>query len=148
MKLQIRNIFTVLCILSSVFSFYSCKKDKPVYSDVPEISFQSISSTSVNASDPLTFTIAYTDGNGDLGENVDGVHNLFLTDSRFGTAYEYRIRELSPSTSIIIKGTLTIELLSAKKTGAGTENAVFSIYVVDRAGNSSNTVTSPTVTVH
>jgi hypothetical protein len=126
----------------------SCKKDEPIFSEVPEIEFVSVSSTNVNATTALTFRISYTDGDGDLGENTDGVKNLFLSDSRFGTPYSYRIKQLSPSTSIIIKGTIVIELNSAKLTGAGPENAVFSIYVVDRAGHASNTVFSPTVTVH
>jgi len=95
-----------------------------------------------------TFTILYQDGDGDLGENTDGISNLFLTDNRFGIPYLYRIKELSPKTPIIIKGTLTITLNSAKLLGTGTENTVFSIYVVDRAGHSSNVVSSPTVIVH
>ena len=140
-------LFTSCCLLTA------CEKDDPipdpiVYSEVPEITFLSVSSTNVNASDPLTFKISYADGDGDLGENTDGVYNLFLTDNRFGTPYQYRIKQLSPTTSIIIKGTIEIELISAKLTGPAPQNAVFSVYVVDRAGHASNTVTSPSVTVH
>lgn len=138
--------FTVFVF--SFFLFSSCSEDEPVYSETPEIAFVSVSSTSVGASESLTFRISYTDGDGDLGENVDGVYNLFLSDSRFGTPYQYRIKELAPRTPLIIKGTLSITLLSAKLTGPGPQNAVFSIYVVDRAGHASNTVISPTVTVH
>lgn len=136
-----------ICLLLS-----SCEKDEPipdpvVYSDVPEITFLSVSSTNVSATDPLTFRISYTDGDGDLGENTNGIYNLFLTDNRFGTPYKYRVKQLSPTTSIVIKGTIEIELISAKLTGPPPQSAVFSIYVVDRAGHASNTVTSPTVTV-
>ena len=151
MKTYTRLPYFLLFTLCTVLS--SCKKDETIgepitYSDVPEISFLSVSSTNVNASDPLTFRISYTDGDGDLGENTNGIYNLFLTDNRFGTPYKYRIKQLSPATSIVIKGNIEIELISAKLTGTAPQNAVFSIYVVDRAGNTSNTVTSPTVTVH
>jgi hypothetical protein len=148
MKVKFRVLFFCPVLIAYCLLFPSCKKDKPVYSEVPEITFVSVSSTNVNDSDPLTFVISYQDGDGDLGENTDGVHNLFLSDNRFATPYQYRVKELAPHSSVIIKGTLSIELISAKLTGAGPENAVFSIYVVDRAGHKSNTVISPAVTVH
>ena len=140
-------IFSVLpfafCLL-----FSSCSKDKPVYSEVPQIEFVSISATNVISSDALTFVISYQDGDGDLGENSPDVSNLFLTDNRIGTPYKYRISELSPSNSIIIKGTLSVKLNHAGLLVSSPENATFSIYVIDRTGHQSNTVTSPTVTVH
>jgi len=139
------------CITVFVFSFLlfsSCSKDEPVYSEVPEITFVSVSSTNVNSSDALTFVISYQDGNGDLGENTTDARNLYLLDSRISTPYQYRISELSPNSSIIIKGTLSVKLDHAGLLGAGPENVVYSIYVVDRAGHQSNTVISPTVTVH
>ena len=131
-----------------IFLFSSCSKDAPVYSEVPEITFVSVSSTNVNSNDPLTFVISYQDGDGDLGENSPGARNLFLIDNRIGTPYEYRISELSPSTSIIIKGTLSVKLDHVNLLGAGPENVTYSLYVVDRAGHRSNTVTSPSVTVN
>jgi hypothetical protein len=140
--------FYCFLILCSWFLIAGCSEDEPVYSDVPEIKFVSVSSTNVNSSDPLTFVISYQDGDGDLGENSPTARNLYLTDSRIGSAYQYRISELSPSNSIIIRGTLSVKLDHANLLGAGPENVVYSIYVVDRAGHASNTVTSPTVTVN
>ena len=136
--------------------FTSCKKDEvipstpPAYSTTPEISFVSVSPTTVNAyGEPVTFTIAYQDGDGDLGENSIDAHNLFLTDNRFGITYPYRIRQLAPSSSsVIIKGQLKIVLDNAGITSTSPQSATFSIHVVDRAGHSSNTVTSSTVTVN
>jgi hypothetical protein len=127
----------------------SCKKDKPVYGETPEIEFVSVSNSSVNAyGQPLTFTISYQDGDGDLGENTADAHNLYLTDNRFGITYPYRISELCPSSSIIIKGQLKIILENAGITGTSPQSATFSIYVTDRAGHASNTVTSSVVTVN
>jgi hypothetical protein len=148
MKSKPAIIFSAIVLMISVFIFSSCEKDPIIYSEVPEITFESVSSANVNSTDPLTFRISYTDGDGDLGENTDGVSNLFLTDSRFSTPYSYRIKQLSPTTSVIIKGSIVIELVSAKLTGPAPQTTAFSIYVVDRAGHQSNTVTSPAVTVH
>ena len=146
-KDKLKIIFYLLPIACCLFIF-GCSKDKPVYSETPEITFVSVSSTNVNSSDPLTFIISYQDGDGDLGENSPDAHNLYLTDNRIGTAYQYRISQLAPNSSVIIKGQLSIILENAGLLGAAPENVVYSVYVVDRAGHSSNTVTSPTVTVH
>lgn len=147
-----RKISRVLLslLVFAAFFFSACKKDKPVYSEIPEISFVSVSSSSVSAyGQPLTFVISYEDGDGDLGENSSDAHNLYLTDNRFGITYPYRISQLAPSSSsLIIKGQLNVILDNAGITGTSSQSATFSIYVVDRAGHTSNTVTSPTVTVN
>jgi hypothetical protein len=108
-----------------------------------------VSNSSVNAyGQPLTFTISYQDGDGDLGENSSDAHNLYLTDNRFGITYPYRISQLAPTTSLIIKGQLKIILDNAGITGTSPQSATFSIYIVDRAGHASNTVTSSVITVN
>ena len=148
MTLAKGKIFLALCLLSFFF-ISSCKEDKPVYSEVPEIKFVSVSHSSVNAyGTPVTFVISYVDGDGDLGENSSNAHNLYLTDNRYGITYPYRISELGPSSSLIISGQLNIILDNAGITGTSPQNATFSIYVIDRAGHPSNTVTSPSVTVY
>lgn len=132
-----------------VLPFIGCEDDPVVYSDVPEISLVSVAPTTVNAfNDSITFLISYTDGDGDLGENSPSAKNLFLTDSRIGSPYQYRICELAPNTSIAIKGTLTLVLNNAGILGTLPEHATFSIYVKDRAGHTSNTIVSPVVTVN
>lgn len=139
----------LLIILGCVFVLASCKKDKPVYSETPEIEFVSVSNSSVSAyGQPLTFTISYQDGDGDLGENTADAHNLYLTDNRFGITYPYRISQLAPNSSLIIKGNLKVILENAGITGTSPQSATFSIYIVDRAGHSSNTVTSSVITVN
>jgi hypothetical protein len=148
MKSKFPKILFGLLPVACCLLFSSCEEDQPIYSEIPEIVFVSISSTNVNSTDPLRFRISYTDGDGDLGENTDGVSNLFLMDNRFSTQYKFRIKQLSPATGIIIKGNIEVELVSAKLTGPAPQTAVFSIYLVDRAGHVSNTVTSPAVTVN
>jgi hypothetical protein len=143
------KLIRVLMIVICVCALAACKKDKPVYSETPEITFVSVSNSSVDAyGQPLTFIISYQDGDGDLGENSSDAHNLFLTDNRFGITYPYRISQLAPTTSLIIKGQLKIILDNVGTTSTSPQNATFSIYVVDRAGHISNTVTSSVITVN
>lgn len=140
-----------LSILFAIIAlFSSCSSDDEGVSLVPAIEFVSVSSSSVTAfSQPLTFTISYRDGDGDLGENDPDVKNCYITDSRNSVTYEFRIPELAPrGSSIIIDGNLNIDLQSVGiSDGVDSETATFDIYLTDRAGNVSNTVTSLSVSV-
>jgi hypothetical protein len=121
-----------------------------VYSTTPEIGVVSISPSTVKEfQDQVTIVISYQDGDGDLGENNPDVSNLFLTDNRIGVTYEYRIPQLSPDNSdLIIKGNLNVVLKNTGITnGASSQTVNYSLYVVDRAGNKSNTVTTSDVMV-
>lgn len=141
---------TILPLLI-VLAIASCKKDDIVISDTPEIEFVSVTpSTVVEYQDSLVFTIWYRDGDGDLGENGNAVDNLFLTDSRNNVTYKFRIPQLAPDdANITIEGNLNVTLQNtAVLNGSSSESFNYSIYVVDRAGNQSNTVTSSTVTVN
>jgi hypothetical protein len=150
MRIQISNKFFLLFFAAFALIFSGCKKDDPIDSAVPTIELESVSSTNVQEGDPLTFRIKYTDGDGDLGENNPDAHNLFLTDNRVNVTYEYRIQELAPSSStIIIRGYLNVELNSTAITdGSSSQQVTYSIHVVDRAGNHSNTVTTSAITIH
>jgi hypothetical protein len=134
------------------FLLSSCKKDdSSEMSSVPEIEMVSVTPLQPKEySDSIVFTIRYKDGDGDLGENDPDVKNLFLTDNRIGITHQYRIQQLAPSgTTIAIEGNLNVVLNNLVITdSSATQNANFSIYVKDRAGNKSNVITSPTITIH
>ncbi|MFN4122292.1 MAG: hypothetical protein ACK4GL_03180 [Flavobacteriales bacterium] len=146
-KLIFRYAFTltlVICMLSS------CKKEESSWSEVPEIKFISISPSSlVQFSSPLTITIEYRDGDGDLGENSPDVVNTFVTDSRNNLTYQLRTQQLAPdNANIAITGRLNIEIPSVAVIGSGnSESFTYSIYLTDRKGNRSNTITTSSVTV-
>ena len=143
------SLFIVNCSLLILLS--SCKKDPPTISITPHIEFVGASSTSIlEYQDILTLTISYTDGDGDLGENNPDVHNLFVVDNRIGITYPYRISELAPdNANIPIKGNLEIKLPGIGITDGSTSQSVtYSIYVLDRQRVQSNTVTSPSITIH
>jgi len=139
----------VFIIITSLFS--ACKKDEEKYSDVPAITFESISPGIVKQfSDSLIVTIGYEDGNGDLGENGSDVKNAFVTDSRNDLTYGFRVKQLAPTdASIIIKGKLLIVIpqVALNNLTGISETATFSIYLEDRAGNKSNVVNTSSITI-
>lgn len=142
--------FPYLTLLITAIIFASCNTENEI-SDVPEISFISVMPNVVTEyQDSLVFSISYRDGNGDLGENNTDTDNLFIEDSRNGVAYGFRIQQLAPNDAdIAIQGNLNITLPNtAIINGGQSESVSYSIWIVDRAGNESNRVTSSTVTVN
>ncbi len=147
MKKSFSKLIFALCLILFIAS---CKKDDEGISNTPEIEFVSVTpSNVVEYQDSLVFRISYRDGDGDLGENGNGVDNFFLTDSRNSVTYKFRIQQLAPDdANIAIQGELDVVLQSAAVlNGQASETVTYSIHIVDRAGNQSNTVTSPVVTV-
>ncbi len=140
----------ILLILPLLF-FSACEKESEKFSEIPLIEFKSISPQQATAySDSVRIEIFYRDGDGDLGENNNEVKNCFVTDSRNGVTYEYRIQQLAPDNAMIaIQGTFHIYLKSVPMMDnlATSEQVTYSIYVTDRAGNQSNTVTTSVITV-
>jgi len=149
-NLRLLSLCTVHCALC-ILLLSSCKKeDKAIHNDTPTIELLSVSSSSIIEGDELTFRIQYTDGDGDLGENSSTANNLFLTDTRVNVTYKYRVSQLAPSSSsVIIRGILNVKLNSTAITdGSNAQQVVYSIYVKDRAGHTSNTVTTSAITIN
>ena len=132
------------------FIFSGCSKDPVEISNVPSISFVSVTPTLVKEyTDSLVFTIDYEDGDGDLGENTSGVENFFLVDSRNEVTYKFRIPQLAPGNSnIAIRGKLSVKLDNTAITdGSPSQSFSYKIYVKDRSGNLSNTINSSVIKV-
>lgn len=144
-----KTLFYILIILAFV-GISSCKKDVEPLDIIPAIEIVSISPGVANEySDAVVIRISYTDGDGDLGENSPSAKNCFVSDNRIGITSSYRIKQLSPEGSAIpIKGLLDIEIGGQGITNGSTQQDVsFSLYVVDRAGHTSNTVSTAAVTI-
>lgn len=139
-------------LLVTLFLCYSCNKDKIEFDSTPSIEVTAISPGSVQEfTQPVTVTIKYKDGDGDLGENSSGVKNCFVTDNRIGIISSFRIQQLGPDGSNIpITGSLNIDLggQGITNTSLSSQNVSFSVYVVDRAGHVSNTATTAAITIH
>ncbi|MBN4061796.1 hypothetical protein JYU20_01190 [Bacteroidales bacterium AH-315-I05] len=153
MKLHRLNKIVPIAFCVFLVFFASCKKNNeedPTMSTTPEITFKSISPSSVKEyQDQITITISYTDGDGDLGENNPDAKNLFIIDTRNSVTYEFRISQLAPSTdSIAIQGDLPIILNNTAITdGSSSQSVSYGVYVQDLAGNNSNMVFTGTVTI-
>jgi hypothetical protein len=130
------------------FAFFSCKKEAT--STAPSIEFVSITPSTVQVGkQTVAITISYKDSDGDLGENSADVKNMFVTDNRNGVVYQFRVQQLAPTGSTIaIQGNLEISMPNTGITnGVSSEQATFSIFVKDRAGNQSNIVSTSAITV-
>ena len=128
---------------------FACKKDETL-SVIPVIEFQSINPLIAQEYiDDIIITISYTDEDGNLGENNPDIHNLFVQDNRNDIEYEYRIPELTPSGSdISITGNFNIKINGTGITDESSSQKVnYDIYVKDREGNKSNTVTTSSITI-
>ena len=132
-----------------VLLLFACKKDETL-SVVPAIEFQSISpSIAQEYIDNIIITISYTDEDGDLGENSPDINNLFVEDSRNGIVYHYRIPQLAPNgNDIPITGNFNIIIDGSGITdGSSSQQVNYTIFVTDRAGNSSNSITTSSITI-
>ena len=140
-----RNLIYILIMLL----LFSCKKDD-TFSVVPTIEFKRINpSIAQEYFDDINIIISYTDGDGDLGENNPDVYNLFVLDNRNGIEYKFRISELTPNgNEIAIEGNFNIKINGSGITNSLTSQQVnYDIYVTDRAGNFSNTVSTSSITI-
>ena len=136
--------------LSAIVLLFSCEKEQEI-SDTPIIEFKSISPATVQEySDDIIIIISYSDGDGDLGENNPDIHNLFLEDNRNGIVYQFRIPHLAPdNNSIAIEGDFNITINGSGITDESSSQQVnYSIYVKDRVGNKSNTITTSNITIN
>ena len=139
----------VVIYILIVTLLFSCKKDDAL-SVVPTLEFQSISpSTAQEYIDDINITISYADEDGDLGENSPDIDNLFVEDSRNGIVYHYRIPQLAPNENeISIEGNFNIKINGTGITDESSSQQVnYNIYVKDRAGNKSNTITTSSITI-
>ena len=146
-----RRLLTVIIAVAMLAGMAGCKKEETI-SDKPEIKFVSMSpGTARKYVDEVKVTISYTDGNGDLGENTPDVKNLFCTDSRNNVTYQFRINQLAPDeANIIIQGEISFNLppQGFADDNNTSEMATYSVYVKDRAGNISNTIQTPALTIN
>ena len=145
-----RNINTLTLTLLMMCVIFSCKKDTEKFSKIPSLEFVKITpSVAAEFVDEVKITVLYRDKDGDVGENDPEVKNLFVTDNRNDVEYSFRIPELTPEGSeIAVEGNFEINLKVLSMVGDQEEgSAAFSVYILDRALNKSNSVTTEAITV-
>lgn len=145
-----KTYWLIMAVFTCLLFTVGCKKEESI-SNTPSLKFVSINpNPAVKYQDEIVIKVEYTDGDGDLGENTPDVKNLFVTDSRNNVTSQYRISQLGPDASVIIRGTLDIVLPPQSFTDDThtSETATYTVYVKDRAGNESNHITSSAITIN
>jgi hypothetical protein len=147
-----------LLFLFALITVTACKK--PDYPNEPELEYKSISKTYMkqNGQDSLVLTFAYTDGDGDIGSDVND--NIFVRDSRTGGLIaSYRFpNDTDQEVGAYRKGELQLIIYSACCIYNDTSYADcgpnpnqledtlrYTIEVVDQSGNESNIIESDEV---
>ncbi|MGB0861770.1 MAG: hypothetical protein ACPG19_05915 [Saprospiraceae bacterium] len=157
-----KHILGLAVIITLVWS--SCITP-PEYPNEPEITFIGFLKDTVRqAVDTNVITISFTDGDGDLGAfDTDTIFNLFLTDTRLGTVFPYRIPYIEEQgVGNGISGEIELRLLPSDnccssavvtlpcqaEANAPDELVVYEVEIVDRAGNRSAPLILPAVTLY
>lgn len=125
----------------------SCNRNKYA----PQITLEEVGPEQVVAlEDSIYMRISFYDMDGDLGENFTDDKNLFVVDQRLNLAHEFRISNIVPGgADVPIQGFLEWTIPSVYITnGNASQKVNYSIYVVDRAGNQSNILETPTITIN
>ena len=140
----------LVIILSIVLS--SCKKDDSLSgsSNVPFIKMIDVSSTTIlQFKDSLVIRFEYTDGDGDIGELNPDQNDLQIKDKRLSKADFYFVKPLSPPGSEIkTKGIIAVQMKNTFLLGtANSETTTFELKLKDRAGNWSNSIITPIITI-
>jgi len=138
-------------VVGSFLLFLGACLDKPNYSVIPAITLDSVSATDITPNkDSIKFYISFTDGDGDIGSETDS--NLFITDSRTGTAAGNKIPSITPDGRIKeISGQIVFTLSEIDSIPDGQRDSIYYFYTIqiaDRAGNLSNEVVTPLIFEH
>lgn len=140
----LHTLSIILIVLST-----GCKKkeEKPV---APIITFKSISATSVTSfANEMRIVFSYEDYQGDIGERDPDTYSLRIKDDRLSGYDWYHIPPMTPDLKELhIKGNYEVALAPLFLLGNGSiETTRFMLQLRDRAGNWSNQIISPSVTI-
>lgn len=148
--------------------YYSSCVNAPDYSDVPEIEFISFSNRQMDQaplnSDTTILSIKFTDGDGDIGFNMDTPgENIFIVDNRTNEFYDrFRAPAIPPQgANNGVSGEINMVLLNTccvfppqdsipnceSPAQYPTNELTFTVYIQDRAGNKSNEIVTPPITL-
>jgi hypothetical protein len=146
-----KNITLLLSVLF-IFPFLNgCKEVvNTTGNPVPRIALVKIAPTEVKQFvDSLKITFTYEDGDGDLGNDNADINSLEVQDERLAKPDYYYVPPMAPvGEKIRIKGQMTMNLRNVFLLGTGNiETTSFTVRIQDRAGNWSNPIKTPEVTI-
>ena len=146
-----KNILKPLAFVLISTLMLSCNTDSnEIFSKIPEINIANTSPLSLKAyRQNVQIVLGYTDGDGDLGWIDPDKYSIYVLDSRLSEEDEYHVPPLAPDGAVIpIQGKLLVELHNSFLLGSGgSETITYTIRMQDRAGNWSNSVTTPSITI-
>jgi len=151
MRKNTKYLLLCSCIFLLTGLLGGCTKEvvAPI-NTIPLINFKSVSATTlVQFKDSLVITFEYTDGDGDIGEENPDKNDLQIKDSRLSKPDFYFVKPLAPpGSSINIKGTIAVQMKNTFLLGtANSEITTFELRLRDRAGNWSNSIVTPVITI-
>lgn len=132
----------------------SCVKP-PNYPIEPQIEFISFSQTTIQEQqDSFYVTFSFTDGDGDLGwaSEDNDTTDIFFLDTRINAVTTVKLPFI-PQQGVGngISGEVRILMLPTRcafqNPPVPTQELIYTLYINDRAGNSSNVLTLPPLTV-
>ncbi|MCY7409590.1 MAG: hypothetical protein LH473_04900 [Chitinophagales bacterium] len=137
-----------LLTVSSLLFFIASCLNPPDYSIIPAIGFDSLSNNIAKVNeDSITIYFNFTDGDGDIGS--DDIPNMFFTDSRTGYPDSFKIPNVTPGGTVkAISGEVAYTFSQFNCIPGRIKDSLFyTIYIEDRAGNKSNEIITPTITL-
>lgn len=151
MRFQLRQYFALVIVFLGIIAFYCCKK-APSYPATPSLTWLNATPNPVKiGTDSLKLKFLFTDGDGDLGLADT---SIFITDIRPNNTntpftYTFNLPNIPSKGSYKqITGNISVNMFSNNscRPGHDTRDTVsYSIYVKDKAGNRSNTITTPPI---
>ncbi len=152
-----RSIYLLFVAMAGLAFLAGCQ-DEDEYSDVPEIKFVSLEKFDYTTPfDSLSLTFSFTDGDGDLGvaSNDTATRDVIATmyemkDGVFvpwddGNPFlKYALPYMEPrGSNASLKGDISISM--SFNLLQPNDTIKYDVYILDRAGNKSNTITTSTV---
>ncbi|HIA36744.1 MAG TPA: hypothetical protein EYM84_00435 [Flavobacteriales bacterium] len=138
---------SILFLFIILFSFCKKEEEEP---KIPVLKLIDITPLSlVQYNEPVYITIGYSDLDGDIGYENPDEYALQIKDNRLANPDWYHVSPLAPiESNVAIEGDLTIKINSLFLLGNGSQELTsFTIKMVDRAGNWSEEITTPQVTI-
>lgn len=143
-----KNILYITTLIFSIVLLQNCTEKE--LNRLPVISLVSMTPATVHQYiDSVIIIIHYQDEDGDIGIPDADKNSLWVQDARLINPDEYFISPLAPiDTEVSIEGEFRIKLKNTFKLGtAAQEITKFNIWLFDRAGNKSNILETPELTI-
>lgn len=159
-----KSLIYSLCALALII--LSACSEPPAYPDEPIIEFVSLSKMSMQQSfvstfDSILVTLSFTDGDGDIGSELgDSSSSVLYIDKRQDELQPPRViptvgdvgvgKGISGEIFVILPTSCCINVAAnttCERSPGTTDEVVYEMWVVDRAGNESNRIDLPPITL-